>query len=201
MKKLLGIMAVVALMAVPALAAAPVNPWQGAQTDVPINVTVQQMVELMTDVTPVLLTIGNAGGNGGSANAVSRNVTHLSNCPVQISVGLVGDIPMNTQFHIIINPTGTPIPAWSTLSLATVSKVISWRREAGGYSGATEVPATNVTGVTPGTPGSTPAFTGVASGSMVNVPVQYFAQAPNIMPQDVGAQTTFTVIWTIAPTA
>ena len=189
MKKLIGIVALLALFASPALA--QTNPW-GTQA-VPIQVTVQEMVEMWTGLANVNLTIGNAGGNGGETNAVSGTVTHLSNVAVNVSVQLTaGDIPNNTQFHILIKPTA----GWSMLSTATAEKVISWRRDGADYvNGATEVPPSNVN-VYPKDL-TVVAFSASASSSMVNVPIQYFAQAPNGLPQTPG-MTPFTVTWTIS---
>jgi hypothetical protein len=200
MRKITAGLLAAAAMGFAAPAMAQTNPWHPGQTTVPITVTVQEMVELFTDVTAVPLEIVDAGENQGAANAVSRVVNHLHNVDVDVSVEIDDDIPDNSQFHVIIEPTNA---AWTTSNGVTgpaAEKVVSWRREGGVYSAASggfdnQESATGVGDQV------------IAFSRLANAPstlgdpdavvdIQYFADARNVMPAT-GAET-FNVIWTIA---
>ena len=190
---LVGLAAVA--FAVPALAV-PVNPWAPAQTTVPVNINVNAMIELYTDVSPVSLQIVDAGENQGSTQAVSRVLHHLHNVDVDVSASIDADIPNDTQFHILINPAAS----WASPSASGASKTLSWRREGGVYIGADGGFPNQISST--GVGNSLLAFHAVSNAPVIGtdpaalVPIQYFADARNIMPA-IGS-AGFHVVWTIA---
>lgn len=185
-------------LAGPAMAQA-VNPWAPTQTTVPININVNAMIELFTGTGLVPLQIVDAGENQGSAQAVSRILHRLSNVPVDISAYIDANIPDNTQFHILINPAN---PAWLTGAGANPVKTLSWRREGGVYIGADGGFANQVSGAGIGSGNSLPAFSAAANAPVAccsaatDTPIQYFADARNVMPA-IGS-AGFNVVWEIA---
>jgi hypothetical protein len=190
-----GLLGIAALgFAVPAMAAPPVNPWQGTQTDVPVNINVNPMIELYTDVTPVNLQIVDAGENQGSTQAVGRVLHHLHNVGVDVSAQIDTDIPDNTQFHILINPAAV----WATPGASGASKTISWRREGGVYIGADGGFPNQTSSLGTGSGNAVLAFHDAANAPSGNqlMPIQYFADARNVMPA-IGS-AGFHVVWTIA---
>ena len=201
MKTLLGIMAiaVVALMAVPALAA---NPWADC-TDVAFNITIPPMVELWStigtaqqrDSAPaVALTVTNAGGLIPVGGKAQDAITYLGNTvPINVSVQLNGDIPVWTRFHVIIDPT-TNKDTYTSVGAGTggayinvtATKVVTWDRRDTGYLG-------NTLGM------AYPAFSGIASVLPLSVRVDYAVDAINGMPTS-GATAAPVVLWTLSVT-
>lgn len=195
-KIVLSLAAVAAMSATSAMAQyVPTNPWQGTQTTVPITVTVQPMIELFMDTTVVPLQIVDAGENQGSNKAVSRIVNHIHNVPATISAELDGEIPDNTQFHILINPATT----WTAPTASGAQKTLSWRKEGGVYqAGATGAFPGQVT--IPGPNISEMAFTdgSNAGGGDTTMPIQYFADSRNVMASvNAPGGQLFNVLWTI----
>lgn len=194
MKNLTASIAALAVLGFAGAASAQSNPWAPGQTTVPITVTVQEMVELYTSVAPtVALEIVDAGDNQGSAKAVQRTLTHLHNVPVKVSASIDGDIPNNTQFHILIDP----VPSWVAMADSGASRTLSWRREgAGTYSAASGGAPNQVSGT--GVGNAVEAFTAAvnAPGTGTVRTIQYFADSRNAMAA-VGS-AGFNVVWTIA---
>jgi len=196
---LIGIVAValLALFAVPTMA--DINPWAPGQTTVAVKVIVEEIAEVFTDTSLVELKIENCGDNKGGANAVQRDIKYLSNVDFEVSAEIDADIQNWTQFHILINPTNS---AWVLMANSGADKTISWRLENTYQPGATggATPQVTVTAInTSEVAFSGSAFTdGLAARSFASMPVQYFADARNAMPDPNLAGQTFNVVWTIA---
>lgn len=189
-KFVLSLAAVAAISATSAMA--QTNPWAPAQTTVPITVTVQPMIELFTGTGAVGLSIVDAGENQGSATAVQRTLTHLHNVPATVSAEIDGNIPDNTQFHILIDP----VAVWANPTASGASKTISWRREGGAYTGATGAFPNQVSSAGVGSPVVAFSAPSNAAGAGTSTkPIQYFADARNVMPAT--GSETFNVLWTI----
>lgn len=200
MRKLfIGIAAValLALFAVPTMA--DYDPWAPDQTKVAVKVIVEEIAEVFTDTSLVTLKIENCGNNKGGINAVQRDIKYLSNVDFDVLVSIDGDIPDWTQFHILINPTST---TWLLLANSGADKTINWRLEntyqPAASGGAT--PQVTVTAINdPVAAFSGSAFTdGLTARSIKIVPVQYFADARNAIPDVNQTGVLFNVVWTIA---
>lgn len=192
-KLYLGVAAMAALSATSAMA--QTNPWAPAQTTVPITVTVQPMIELFTGTAPVGLSIVDAGENQGEANAVQRTLTHLHNVSATVSAEIDNNIPDNTQFHILIDPT----PGWTSSLNANAAKVISWRREGGVYSAASGGFANQTSSAGVGSANKVTAFTAASNAGGAGTStkqIQYFADSRNVMAAT--GSEAFNVVWTIS---
>lgn len=198
-KLVIGIAAValLALFAMPAMGDFDV--WAPDQTTVPVKVIVEEIAEVYTDTSLVTLTIENCGDNKGGANAVQRNIVYISNVAFQVSAKIDADIQRYTQFHILIDPTDD---TWVLMADSGAAKTISWRRDEGGYIAADGGAPNQVSVLGVGiweAAFSGVAFTnGEAARSSKSMPVQYFADARNFMPDLNVAGQDFNVVWTIA---
>ena len=204
MKTLLGIVAVVALLALPGQAVDlnASNPWQNC-TDVSFSITIPPMIELWStigtaqqrDSAPaVALTVTNAGGLIPAGGKAQDAITYLGNTvPIDVSVELNGDIPVWTRFHVIIDPT-TNKDTYTSVGAGTggayinvtATKVVTWDRRDTGYLG-------NTLGM------AYPAFSGIASVLPLSVRVDYAVDAINGMPTS-GATAAPVVLWTLSVT-
>ena len=99
MKKFIGLTLVVAMVSVVGLPLFAENgsPWD---TTVPVSVGIAEMTELWMDNNAVALSITDAAGVNDDSRAV-RSVTYLSNCPIDVSVQIAGDIIDGTYFYIV----------------------------------------------------------------------------------------------------
>jgi hypothetical protein len=177
-----------------ATSAMAANPWAPGQTTVPVTITVQEMTELFTDVTPVGLSIVDSGENQGSAQAVTRMINHIHNVGVDVSASIDNNIPDNTQFHILVGPAAS----WATPAASGAEKTVSWRREGGNYIAADGGFPNQVS--SSGVGNAVLAFSAAANagnGDPTTKTVQYFADSRNVMAA-VGS-AAFNVVWTIAP--
>lgn len=192
--------AAVAAMVFAGQAMAQTNPWAPAQTTVPVNINVGEMVELFTSVAPVNLQIVDAGNNQGSTQAVSRVVNHLHNVNVDVSVYIDDDITDYTQFHILIEP----VAVWLEPADANTDRTVSWRREAGVYSAASGGFDNQVSSAGIGSGNAVLAFSALANAPVTTgdpdavKDIQYFADARNVLPPT--GSEGFNVVWTIAET-
>jgi len=146
---------------------------------------IAEMTELWMDNNAVALNITDGGAVNDDSRAI-RSVTYLSNCPIDVSVQIDGDIIDGTYFHIVVNPD---VPAtWNFEGPYDIQeKHIYFLRQNDAYSG-------NTPGV------DYPAFSRAASTSAATVPVVYGAQiSPAGVVPTSGTTANFTVVWTIAP--
>ncbi len=107
MKKMLVVLATLALLAMSATSFAAINPYNPAQTNVPVTVTVEKIAEVYTNTSPVALSVKNFGSWG---TAVERTVTVLTNVAAKISVSIDGTIAEDLRFWVLVKPQ--PLADW-----------------------------------------------------------------------------------------
>jgi hypothetical protein len=192
MKKLLGILAVVALLAVPVMvmAGTQVN---DQQYSLPVTVTVEKNVSMWAGQQSVGLSL-----NGGPANADAKDGTldYISNVSANISVKVTGTLDPNVNFFIF------PTPNLSTLTTAAAIKAElnsggGTLPHLGGAASPTGALIWNTTVLAGANPAQTFGATVPVSKSISVLPVIYAADAPNALPDP--QATVLTVLWTIAP--
>ncbi|MFW6155455.1 MAG: hypothetical protein ACOC95_09580 [Planctomycetota bacterium] len=173
-----------------ALAALPVmadNPWAPEQTEVPVTVTVGEMTELWTDFDPIALELTDGGAVNDDSRSGPKNLTHLCNVGIEISVSIEGDILDNTYFHVVLNPDNAA--TWDFEGPYDIQENhIYWLREDGAYGDNAPGDVIPV------------ADRAATMGGAVSDTVIYAAQvAPNGKLSAAGDDATTTVVWTVAP--
>lgn len=184
MKKVTVALAALAAVGFAGAAMAENNPWAPGQTTVPVTITVEEIAEVWTNTAPVNLVIQNGGTNHGAANAVTRDLFHLSNANIQVSASIGGNtanIPNDSSFLVLVNPAN---PAWTSYDQAGAQSVLRWTKTGSSFtSGAI------------GTPQH--AFNAGPAADAVTKTVQYFAYSDGPLSQDIGTKG-FDLIWTVA---
>lgn len=190
MKKLLGIMAVLAMIAVPMIAGTQVN---DQQYSLPVTVTVEKNVSMWAGEPSVGLSL-----NGGMANADAKAGTlqYISNATANISVKVTGTLDPNVNFFIFpgTNASGLSDAAAIKAELNSGGGNLPHLGGAGAPNGALIWNSTVLAGANPAQPFGA---TVPVSKSISILPVIYAADAPNALPDP--QATVLTVLWTIAP--
>jgi len=203
----IAVVALLALLALPVMAAPGPNPWDGC-CDVDVTITIPEIAELWShlgtgqerSLTPApIVTVTNAGGIIPQTGIAEDKLWHCSNIPVTVWVTLESTpgIPPWTRFHVIVGvtnrgdyncvgawPNGAHGANYTIVNATATDSTITWDRGATTYSGKQPDFAYV-------------AFDGSAGPDMVPHLVDYAVDAINGMPA-VGSSTP-TVMWTIAP--
>jgi hypothetical protein len=109
MKKMLVVLATLALLAMSNLAMAGVNPYEGVQTTINVELTVNQVAEVFWgDASTVKLTVEDYGENLTGVKA-TRNLKVLNNDAVSVHMGIKPgtDLAAYTQLTISVDSTNT----------------------------------------------------------------------------------------------
>lgn len=177
------------------------NPWTNDGAEVGVEIEVGALGEVWSTMgtdqarngaAAPTLAITNAGGTIPPTGIATDTLNHYANVNYQVSVGLNGDIPEFTRFHVLVgvtnrgayNAVGAGLPGQTDAVAATT---ITWdRRDSGtGYVG------NGVNGP------SYSALTGTASTTSNATMVDYAADAIHGLPPLTSA-TPVEVVWTIA---
>ena len=183
MKKVLGILAVVALLVAPAMAV--VDPPQ----NVPVTINVAQNVAMWSNDASIALTL-----NGGMQNgdAVAGSLSRIHNVDAKLTVQVTGTLPTPS-----VPGGGVNFFIFSAGNAATIKAQMANDTLPGGSynpTGALVWTKAIIEGANPALP-----FGGTLTktASILSVPAIYAANAPGDMPDP--QAINLVVTWTIAP--
>ncbi|MCG5541335.1 MULTISPECIES: hypothetical protein [unclassified Halorhodospira] len=170
------------------------NPWEGDGAEVNVEIVVGEWGEVWSAIgtgqardgdPAVSLEITNAAGIIPEGGIVEDTVNHVANVDYEVLVDIEGDIPEWTMFHVLADIQNRgEYNGVGQHDQAMADKIVTWRRDDGGYIGSQ-----------PGTPQLI--LSGTAGTSATSTEVDYAAEARHGLPEVTDGQD-FQVIYTIA---